>query len=66
MFSDQLMTVKRVLTIVLNYLYSGREPQAWQALDEMWPPSDKERVRGLILERQARGLLAHTAAAQSK
>jgi len=35
------MTVKRVLTIVLNYLYSGREPQAWQALDEMWRPQTK-------------------------
>jgi hypothetical protein len=65
MFSDQLITVKRVLTVVLNYLYSGREPQAWQALDEMWPPSDKDRVRGLILERQARGLLAHVAAGPS-
>jgi len=63
MFADQLTTVKRVLTIVLNYLYSGREQQAWQALDEMWPPSDKERVRGLILERQARGLLTHGTAA---
>jgi len=61
MFIDQLPTVKRVLTIVLNYLYSSREPQAWQALDEMWPPSDKERVRGLILERRARGLLGHLA-----
>ncbi|MFZ0771588.1 MAG: hypothetical protein WCA49_15515 [Candidatus Sulfotelmatobacter sp.] len=66
MFADQLSTVKRVLTVVLNYLYSGREQQAWQALDEMWPPSDKERVRGLILERQARGLLAHGAATPSK
>lgn len=62
LFADQLSTVKRVLTIVLNYLYSGREPQAWQALDEMWPPSDKGRVRGLILERRARGLLAKSAA----
>jgi hypothetical protein len=58
MFIDVLPTVKRVLTIVLDYLYSGREQQAWQALDEMWPPSDKERVRGLILERRARGLLS--------
>jgi hypothetical protein len=61
MFIDQLPTVKRVLTIVLDYLYSGREPQAWQSLDEMWPPSDKERVRGLILERRARGLVGDPA-----
>ncbi len=66
LFADQLSTVKLVLTIVLNYLYSGREQQAWQALDEMWPPSDKERVRGLILERRARGLVAQSVAAPSK
>jgi hypothetical protein len=66
MFIDQLPTVKRVLTVVLNYLYSGREEQAWQALDEMWPPSDKERVQGLIMERRARGLLAHGTAAAAK
>jgi hypothetical protein len=57
MFIDQLPTVKRVLTIVLNYLYSGRETQAWQALDELWPASDEQRVKGLILERRARGLV---------
>jgi hypothetical protein len=44
--------------VVLNYLYSGREDQAWQALDEMWPPADESRVRSLILERRKRGLLA--------
>jgi hypothetical protein len=66
LFVDQLTTVKRVLTIVLNYLYSGREEQAWQALDVMWPPSDKERVRGLILERRARGLLAQGRATPSE
>jgi len=65
MYIDQLPTVKRVLTIVLDYLYSGREQQAWQALDDMWPPSDKERVRGLILERRARGLLGHPASEPS-
>jgi hypothetical protein len=66
MFADQLHTVKCVLTIVLNYLYSGREPQAWQALNEMWPPSDGERVRSLIQERQARGLLASNPAMPSR
>jgi hypothetical protein len=57
MFLDQLPTVRKVLTIVLDYLYSGREEQAWQALDEMWPPSDVTRVKSLIQERRARGLL---------
>jgi hypothetical protein len=65
MFIDQLMTVKLVLTVVLDYLYSGREAQAWQALEEMWPRDDQERIRGLIVERRNRGLLAErTAAAQ--
>jgi hypothetical protein len=66
MFVDQLHTVKCVLTIVLNYLYSGREPQAWQALGEMWPAPERERVRSLILERQARGLLAGNSAVPSR
>jgi hypothetical protein len=59
MFIDQAPTVKAVLTIVLNYLYSGRESEAWSALDAMWPPTDEQRVRTLILERRGRGLLAH-------
>lgn len=58
LFTDQLPTVRRVLTIVLNYLYSGREEQAWKALEELWPASDQGRVKGLILERRGRGLLA--------
>jgi hypothetical protein len=57
MFRDQFATAREVLTIVLNYLYSGREDQAWQALNELWPPADQARVKGLILERRARGLL---------
>lgn len=58
MFTDQLPTVRRVLTIVLNYLYSGREEQGWKALDEMWPVSDQGRVKNLIQQRRGRGLLA--------
>jgi hypothetical protein len=55
---DQAETVHRVLEVVLNYLYSGREAEAWEALEEMWPPADKSRVRALIEERRLRGLLA--------
>jgi hypothetical protein len=58
MLIDQLPTVKKVLTIVLNYLYSGRQEQAWSALNEMWPPSDADRVKRLIVERRGRGLLS--------
>lgn len=57
LFMDQVLTVHRVLTIVLNYLYSGREEQAWQNLQELWPPSDFERAKSLIIERRRRGLL---------
>ena len=57
MLFDQMPVAKKVLTIVLNYVYSGREQQAWQALDDMWPPSDLSRVKNLILERRSRGLL---------
>lgn len=57
MFTDQTATVRRVLVIVLNYLYSGREAQAWQTLSELWPVSDQARMKALILERRNRGLL---------
>jgi hypothetical protein len=58
MFSDQFPTVRRVLTIVFNYLYSGREDQGWKALEDLWPVSDQGRVKNLILQRRGRGLLA--------
>jgi len=58
MFTDQIPTVHRVLTIVLSYLYSGREAQAWQTIEQLWPESDQERVKGLIQERRKRGLLS--------
>jgi hypothetical protein len=58
MFTDQLPTEQNVLIIVLNYLYSGREEQGWKALNELWPGSDRERVKNLILQRRGRGLLA--------
>ncbi len=49
---------KVVLEIVLGYLYSGRETQAWQTLDEMWPTADRERIKKLILHTEAHGLLS--------
>jgi hypothetical protein len=58
LFTDQLPTVKRVLTVVLNYLYSGRELQAWQALEEMWPATDQARIKAIITERRSRGMLS--------
>lgn len=47
-----------VLTIVVEYLCSGREQQAWQAFDQMWPAATQQRVKQLILDTRARGLAA--------
>lgn len=47
-----------VLEIVYSYLYSGREAQAWQALDEMWPAKDRARIKQQILTAKAKGLLS--------
>ena len=58
LYTDQIPTVRRVLTIVLDYVYSGREEKAWQTLDEMWPATDVSRVKSLIGERRHRGMLA--------
>ena len=52
---------KVVLEIVFSYLYSGRETQAWQTLDEMWPAGDRERVKGVIIKTKAGGLLTKLA-----
>ena len=48
-----------VLTIALAYLYSGREEQAWKSLDEMWPRFDRQRIKKLILDTRAKGLLRY-------
>jgi hypothetical protein len=61
LFTDQVPTVRKVLTIVLNYIYSGREDRAWQTLDELWPANDVSRVKSLIAERRRRGMLANLA-----
>lgn len=50
----------KVLEIVWDYLYSGRETQAWSSLAEMWPDSDVPRIRAALVEARARGILAQT------
>ncbi len=47
-----------VLEIAFSYLYSGRDAQAWQVLDEMWPAHDRERIKKLIVDTRAKGLLS--------
>ena len=49
---------KDVLAIVFGYLYSGRPALAWKALGEMWPAPDQGRIKKLILETKAKGLLS--------
>ncbi|HXE90794.1 MAG TPA: hypothetical protein VNK82_07525 [Terriglobales bacterium] len=46
------------LGIVLAYLYGGRGQEAWKALDEMWPPLDKPRIRQMILKARTAGILS--------
>jgi hypothetical protein len=48
------------LMIVFAYLYSGREAQARQALHDLWPAFDQERIWNLILERRHDGILCYT------
>jgi hypothetical protein len=64
---QRLLRVKtRVLEIVWCYLYSDREPEAWQALDAMWPGADKERIHSLLATLRTRGILAQTDGAERK
>jgi hypothetical protein len=51
-----LATKIKVLEIVWAYLYSGREQQAWEALDKMWPASDIDRVRTAMTTAMKHGL----------
>lgn len=46
----------KVLEIVWAYLYSGREPDAWNYLAEMWPAADTGRIRAAILKARLSGL----------
>ncbi len=57
---QMLMTTKvKVLEIVWSYLYSGREEEAWRQLAAMWPAADLDRIRGSIVDAQARGIRHH-------
>ncbi len=53
-------TPGKVLSIVFAYLYSGRQAQARQVLQEFWPPFDQERIWKLILDTQQKGILSQT------
>lgn len=48
-----------VSTIVLGYLYSGRELEAWKTLDDMWPSADKERTKREFMNARQCGVLSY-------
>jgi hypothetical protein len=48
----------KVLEIAWSYLYSGREPEAWLALADMWPDSDVQRLRTAMLDVRSHGIHA--------
>ncbi|HTF63984.1 MAG TPA: hypothetical protein VK638_14970, partial [Edaphobacter sp.] len=51
-----LATKIKVLEIVWCYLYSGREQEAWNALAEMWPAADLDRIRTAVLNARLHGM----------
>jgi hypothetical protein len=51
-----LATKVKVLEIVWAYLACGREENAWDALNTMWPAVDADRVRAAITNARKRGL----------
>lgn len=57
---DDSEMASNVLRIVLAYLYSGREEQAWKELNAMWPPADVPRIKTEILKARANGILRYT------
>ena len=55
---NYLKTESAVLTITVQLLYGGRPQEAWKALEEMWPPNDRSRIKEAILRRYCTGLRA--------
>ena len=57
---DEQRTASHILSIVVDYLYSGREQQAWNELASMWPADDVERIKAKILKAREQGILRYT------
>lgn len=51
-------TKSMILQMVLAYLYGGKGQEAWKTLQETWPYADRDRVRQLILQTRARGVMS--------
>lgn len=50
-----------VLSIVLGYLYSARQDQAWKELENLWPAADQQRIKAGILKARSEGTLKSAA-----
>jgi hypothetical protein len=50
------ITKVKILEIVWCYLYSRRDRDAWQALAEMWPSADFDRIHESILNTRDLGI----------
>lgn len=57
--SDVYEAAAKVLSIVLAYLYSGREGQALHELRTMWPKFDQNRMWNLIQKQRREGILRY-------
>jgi len=65
--SERLERTKQsVLQIIWAYLYSGREQEAWEALAELWPPADVDRIRASIVSARDRGIRAQVDGTSAK
>jgi hypothetical protein len=48
----------KILEIVWDYLYSGREKDAWRSLSEVWPSTDAGRIQFALLNLRQQGVHA--------
>jgi hypothetical protein len=55
-----LETEENILSIVLAYLYGGKNQEAWKTLHRYWPPKDERRMRELIKNTAEGGFLGDT------
>ncbi|MFZ0395414.1 MAG: hypothetical protein WCF17_01635 [Terracidiphilus sp.] len=54
----RLMRTKiKIIEIVWAYLYSGRDAEAWSALQQTWPSQDFNRIRTKLSSVHQRGIL---------
>ena len=60
--ADQLHRLRlakaKVLEIGWLFLYSGREPEAWRSLAEMWPAGDLNRIREQVSRVRSKGMFS--------